>query len=184
MARPSTAARRYAEAAFELALRDEALDDWDGALSLAAQLLESERIAAVVDNPAIPLAGRIGVVDRLLAGRVPPGTLNLVRLLVQRGRIDLLPRVMAEYRRLLNRRRGVVQAVVTTAAPLTPAEVTALTASLAGLTGGTVDLEIQIDGALIGGLTVRVGDQLIDASVRGRLERLRAQLVAGARSAH
>jgi F-type H+-transporting ATPase subunit delta len=184
MARPSTAARRYAEAAFELALRDDALDAWNHALGFAAEAVSSEQVAVIVDNPARPLATRIDVVDRLLAQRVPSGALNLVRLLVQRGRVDQLPRVAAEFQRLLNRRRGVVEALVTTASPLTPDEIAAVRARVTGMSGGEVDLEIRVDEALIGGLTVRVGDQLVDASVRGRLERLRTQLVSGARSAH
>ena len=183
MARPSTAARRYAEAAFEIGLRDDSLDAWASGLATAAQLLSNEQVAGIVDNPAIPVVSRTEVVDRLLARRVPEPVLNLVRLLVRRGRIDLLPVVAAEYQRLLNRRRGVVEAVVTSAAPLTPDETAALRARLAEMTGGDVALDVRVDEGLIGGLTVRVGDQLVDASVRGRLERLRAQLVSGARSA-
>jgi F-type H+-transporting ATPase subunit delta len=184
MARPSTAARRYAEASFEIALRDDALDAWADALDLAAALMADSQVAAALDNPAVPLQGRLAVVDRLLSGRVPPGALNLVRLLVQRGRIDETGKVAFEFRRLLNRRRGVVEAVVTSAAPLTQDEVAALRSRLAAMIEGEVDLQVRVDDALIGGLTVRVGDQLVDASIRGRLERLRAQLVTGARSAH
>jgi len=184
MARPSTTARRYAEASFEIAVRDDALDQWSNALDLAAQLLAHEQVAAIVDNPAVPLHGRLDVVDRLLSARIPAGPLNLVRLLVQRRRIELIARVASEFRRLLNRRRGVVTAVVTSATALTAGEVEALRARVSEMTQGEVDLQVQVDDALIGGLTLRVGDQLVDASVRGRLERLRAQLVAGARSAH
>jgi F-type H+-transporting ATPase subunit delta len=184
MARPSVAARRYAEAAFEIALRDDALDGWRAGLLQAAELLTGEHDAPLVDNPPIPLVQRTALADGLLAGRIPPNVLNLVRLLVQRGRAEILPAVAVEYQRLLNRRRGVVEAVVTSAAPLGPEETSALRAKLAEMTGGDVDLTVLVDEALIGGLTVRVGDQLLDASIRGRLERLRTQLVTGSRSAH
>ena len=66
------------------------------------------------------------------------------------------------------------------AAPLEPAEVKALTARLEQMTGGRIELEQEVDPSLLGGLVVRVGDRLIDGSVRGRLERLRNQLVSGA----
>ena len=184
MARPSTAARRYAEAAFEIATRDGTLDAWRDGLAGAAELLGNRQVAAVVDNPAVPLVQRLTVVDRLLEGRVEEPLLRLVRLLVQRSRLDMLPAVAGQYQRLLNRQRGVVEALVTSAAPLNPNESEALRAKLAGMTGAQVALEERVDAGLIGGLTVRVGDQLIDASVRGRLERLRNQLVAGTRSAH
>ena len=181
MARPSSAPRRYAEAAFELATRDDALDAWMTGLEVASAIFSEANVAPVVHNPAIPLRDRIAIVARLLDGRVPPSVANLARLLVERGKSDRLSAVAAEYRRLLNRARGVVEATVTSAAPLSPTEADALRSKIAGMTGQSVDLTLTVDDALIGGLTVRVGDTLYDASVRGRLERLREQLVAGSR---
>jgi F-type H+-transporting ATPase subunit delta len=181
MARSTTATRRYAEAAFELATRDGALDAWGAGLELAARLAADEGVARVIDNPAIPHADRQAAVGRLLEGRVPGGVVNLGRLLAQRGRFESFPALAAEYNRLLNRHRGVVEAVVTSASPLTVAETDAIRARIATMTGGGVDLRSTVDPALMGGLTIRVGDQLLDASVRGRLERLRDQLVLGSR---
>jgi len=181
MARPSTAARRYAEAAFELASRDDAFDGWSEGLALAARFAADDGVVHVVDNPSIPHADRQLAVGRLLEGRVAPGVLNLARLLAQRGRFERLPAIAAEYTRLLNRRRGIVAAVVTSAQPLTADETTALQARLETMTGSGVDLRSAVDETLIGGLTVRVGDQLLDASLRGRLERLRHQLAGNAR---
>jgi F-type H+-transporting ATPase subunit delta len=181
MARPSTVARRYAEAAFELALRDGALDAWRDGLATAAAIVGHDRVQQVVDNPALPLARRRAMLERLLDGRVPPGVLNLVRLLAARGRIDRLGAVSEQFGHLLNRHRGIVEAVVTSAVPLDTAETDAIRARVEAMTGRSVDLTSRVDGELIGGLTVRVGDTLLDASVRGRLERLRDQLVTGSR---
>jgi len=181
MARPQTAARRYAEAAFEVAQRDGSLDDWRDDLQLSAQLVADERVARVVDNPARSLVERDALLRRLVGGRVAPPVENLVRLLAQRGRVELLPRIAVEYQRLLNRDRGVIEATVTSAVPLSQAESKAVRARVEEMTGASVELDEVIDESLIGGLTVRVGDRLLDASVRGRLERLRDQLVAGAR---
>ncbi|MBA3877117.1 MAG: F0F1 ATP synthase subunit delta [Anaerolinea sp.] len=181
MARPTAAGRRYAEAAFELATRDDALDGWAAGLALAARFAADDGVVHLVDNPSIPHADRLAAVARLLEGRVAPGVLNLARLLAQRGRFETLPAIAAEYARLLNRRRGIVEAVVTSAQPLTADETAALRARVAAMTGSGVDLRTEVDTELIGGLTVRVGDRLLDASVRGRLERLRTQLAGGAR---
>ena len=181
MARPTTAGRRYAEAAFELAVRDDALDGWAEGLALGARFATDAGVAHVVDNPSIPHADRQAAVGRLLEGRVLPGVLNLARLLAQRGRFETLPAIAAEYTRLLNRRRGIVEAVVTSAQPLNAKETKALRARVEAMTGSGVDLRTEVDEALIGGLTVRVGDQLFDASLRGRLERLRHQLAGSAR---
>ena len=182
MASPgSTAARRYAEAAFQLAARDEALDAYAEGLDAAALKLGEATINGVLRNPAQPLRQRLEIVDAMLASSVPEPVLKLVGLLVERGKIDRLGSVAAEYRRLLRSERGVVEALATSAAPLSREETAALERKVAQMTGRTVDLRVEIDESLIGGLTVRVGDTLYDASVRGRLERLRERLVAGAR---
>ena len=176
----TTAARRYAEAAFQLATRDDAIDAYGDGLDAAAQVLGDDRVLAVLRNPARPLRQRTDLVDKALAKRVPEPVRRLVGLLVQRGRIDRLAAVAAQYRRLRNEHGGIVEAVATTASPLTADETAALQRKVAQMTGRTVDLRVEVDDSLIGGLTVRVGDTLYDASVRGRLERLRKRLVAGA----
>jgi F-type H+-transporting ATPase subunit delta len=177
----STAARRYAEAAFQLATRDGALDAYADGLDLAVRMLSGDEVRGILRNPARPLHDRVELVETLLANRIPAPVLKLVGLLVARGKVDRLPTVAAEYHRLLNRERGVVEAVATSATALDRAETEALRRVVAEMTGRTVDLRVEVDEALIGGLTVRVGDTLYDASVRGRLERLRERLVAGAR---
>ena len=106
--------------------------------------------------------------------------LNLILFMIRRGRIDDLAQVAAEFGRLVDQRNGIVHATATSALPLDTAEMKKLTARLEQMTGGTVELTVEIDPSLLGGLVVRVGDRLIDGSVRGRLERLRTQLVSGA----
>ncbi len=178
---PTTAARRYAEAAFELASRDGTHDRWASDLHTAVEVIDDPRVARVVDNRAIPLTQREAVLDRLLGRRLTRSAFNIVRLLARRGRIDTLPAVAAHFDRLLDQSRGIVAATVTSAAPLSPDEAEAVGSRVQAMTGKQVRLTTAVDPDLIGGLVVRVGDQWIDASVRGRLERLRDQLVAGNR---
>lgn len=214
MARRRTSARRYAEAISELALRDGTEDAWSVALDAAAAALGSPEVLRVVENPAIELEARrrairaalaaesIGsVVADLVRGRRSLGTtaevvrqaalgpvgrqvLNLTELLLERRRMAVLPAIATEYRRLLDRRRGIAQAVVTSAAPLAKADLDAVRERVEQLAGTTVELRADVDPDLLGGVTVRLGDRLLDASVRGRLERLRSQLLAGSRPAH
>jgi F-type H+-transporting ATPase subunit delta len=182
MASPgSTIGRRYAEAAFQLATRDKALDAYGDGLDLTVRMLSGDEVLRILRNPARPLAERVQLVDALLAKRVPEPVRKIVGLLVARGKVDRLESVAAAYHRLLNREQGVVEAVATAASALNGEETAALQRKVAQMTGKTVDLRVVVDEALIGGLTVRVGDTLYDASVRGRLERLRERLVAGAR---
>jgi F-type H+-transporting ATPase subunit delta len=128
----------------------------------------------------VPREGRAQLLDRALGRSVSGPVRNLIQLQLRRGRIDQLAQVAAEFRRLDNRRQGITTATATAAAQLTPDEVRALTTRLEQFTGGRVELDVQVDPSLLGGLVVRVGDRLIDGSVRGRLERLRNRLVSGA----
>ena len=180
MARRDTAARRYAEAAFEVATRDGTLERWRTDLDLAASLAGDQRSLDVLANPAIPIERRGKALDDLLGDRVSGQTANLIRLLLRRGRIEDLPRVAAEYRRLDDARQGITHATATSASELTQDEIRELTARLEQSTGGRIALDVEVDPSLLGGLVVRVGDRLIDGSVRGRLERLRNQLISGA----
>lgn len=182
MSRPVAAGRRYAEAAFEVALAEDRLDAWQADLRLAADILGRPEVEPVVDSPAVPLDRRLAVADALLESRISPPALRLVRLLVQRGRVSALPRVSDEYTRLLNTHRGVVMATVTSAVPLTDDETAAIRTRVEAMAGASVELTEKVDPDLLGGLTIQVRDQLLDASIRGRLERLRDQLHAGTRS--
>ena len=181
MSRPVTAARRYAEAAFQVALAEDRLDAWQQDLAVAADLLARPEVAEVVDSPAVPLDRRLAVTDGLLRSRISPAALRLVDLLVQRGRTGILPRVSEGYTRLLNTHRGVVMATVTSAVPLTDDETAAIRSRVEAMAGSQVELSTKVDPGLIGGLTIQVKDRLLDASIRGRLERLRDQLQAGTR---
>jgi len=179
--RPTTAARRYAEAAFQLAERDDALDAWADGLAATAAAVSDEAVARFIDNPAIPLGDRLGLLEKAIGGRVPDGVVNVARVLATRRASDRLPGIASEFRRLLNQRRGIVEALVTSAGPLSADEVSAVRDKVAKMTDRQVELRTAVDEGLIGGLTVRVGDTLYDASVRGRLERLRESLLATAR---
>lgn len=181
MARGGSAARRYAEAVFQLAGRDNSLERWGDDLRLAADVTADDRVARIVNSPMRPLAERERLIEELLGNRLSKPAFNLVRLLVRRKNLELLGPIAAEFQRLLNQKLGIVSALVTSALPLTGEEDKAIRARVAQLTGTQVDVQTAVDPALIGGLTVKIGDRLIDASVRGRLERLREQLLAGAR---
>jgi len=178
--RPVTAARRYAEAAFQIASEDEAMAKWQERLDELAALLEDERAARVLANPALAQETRDDILRQALGWPKGDAAFNLVRLLVRRNRIRLAPGIAQEFRRLVQRSSGIVGATVISATELTPSEVDAIRERVEQLTDRKVELTLTRDPALIGGVAVRIGDRMIDASVRGRLERLRERLMAGA----
>ena len=173
------AGRRYAEAAFELAQRDGTIDAWGRDLALLAGLARDERVTRAVDSPAVPFGRRRTELEASLGKLVSPGARNLALLLARRGRFAILPEVSAEYDALVRESRGIVAATVTTPAPLSEKELAQVRARVEQLAGAKAELTTATDPALLGGLTIRIGDRLIDASVAGRLARLRGELVQG-----
>ncbi len=177
MARRDAGARRYADAAFEIGRADGTLDAWDRDLRRLRDALRDDELRALAEHPAVPFADKERVLRRVV-GDVSDEALNLVLLMVRRGRPRAIPRMVEHFAALLRRERGVALAEIRTALPLEETQRTAVTERLTELTGDRIEINEVVDEALIGGITVRIGDRLYDASVRNRLERLRARLTA------
>jgi F-type H+-transporting ATPase subunit delta len=172
-----TAARRYADAAFELGRAGKSLDDWERDLGSLVEALRNPALREVVEHPAIAFADKEKVVRRAVP-KVGEEPMKLVLLMIRRGRPGAIEAMAARFADLVRRERGITLAEVRTALPLEDAERTAISERLRQLTGDKVEMHEMVDDALIGGIAVRIGDRLWDASVRGRLERLRARLTA------
>jgi F-type H+-transporting ATPase subunit delta len=183
MARRETAARRYAEAAFQIGRADGTLDAWEGNLARIEALLEHPELQRMIEHPVVPYAAKERLL-RSVAGDSAAGdsvgaeALSLVLLMIRRGRPRAIGRMIAHFAELLRVERGIVLAEVRTAMQLEPEQRAAVSERLAQLTGEQVEMNEVVDESLIGGIAVRIGDRLYDASVRNRLERLRARLTA------
>jgi len=177
MARRDTAARRYAEAAFDIGRSDGTLDAWERDMRVLRDLLGDPDLRALVEHPAVAYADKERVVRRV-AGQTTPEAINLVLLMVRRGRPGAIGPMVDHFAELLRRHRGISLAEVRTALPLEEGQRTAVLERLHEITGDEIEINERVDEALIGGITVRIGDRLYDASVRNRLERLRARLTA------
>ena len=178
MARRETAARRYAEAAFEIGRADGTLDAWERDLSLLGELLHHDELRGLLEHPAIAFARKEKVMQQVAGSDVSREALSLVLLMVRRGRPGAIARMVEHFGELLRRERGIQLAEVRTALPLDDEQRKALGERLAQITGDKVEMNEVVDEALIGGIAVRIGDRLYDASVRSRLERLRARMTA------
>ena len=177
----ATAARRYAEAVFELGEEGNSLDQWREELGLLAEVAGDAGALRVLENEKSPLADRVALLDRALTGMSPLAR-NLARLLLSRGRFNLLPEINRIFEEMMDERNGIVRARVTTAVPLDAAEQRAIADRLRAMTGARdVRLQSIVDPSIIGGLVARVGDQLIDGSTRSRLVLLKRQLAGAPR---
>jgi len=168
------AAKRYAQAAFEIAVQDGTIETWRANLADVATVLTDSQAAPVFADAGIPVADRVAMVGRALD--LPEKALNLARVLVVKGRSHEARAVFEAFNRMADERAGIAHAEVTTAVSLSPEQLTAIESRLSATTGKTVSAVGVVDPAIIGGVVVRVGDELIDGSVRTRLKRLRREL--------
>ena len=177
MARTNIRALRFAEAAFAVARDGQQLDAWLDALEQAASIYENHAAALFLTSPVVPAEKKRTVLASLLPN-VSPEVGRFLAILARRDRLDLVPEIAEAFRRLLNEHRGVVVAQVTTAVPIDERQRATIASRLAQRVGKTVTVETRVDPEILGGVIAQIGDNVIDGSVRGRLERLRRALIA------
>jgi F-type H+-transporting ATPase subunit delta len=170
------AAKRHAQAVFQLALERGELEKWLEDLKTIATTLSEPQLMAILESPKVHLDEKIGLISRCLPG-VSQLALNLVYLLVARRRLRLIDQIVSEYQRLADAYQGLEHAEVTTAIPLDEEDKKRLSERLAELTGTRIMLTTKVDPDVIGGFVVRIGDRLIDGSTKSKLDSLRKTLV-------
>jgi F-type H+-transporting ATPase subunit delta len=175
MADTVTVARPYAEAAFEMAKVGGALPAWQGVLSrMAAGAADSQMVACIADPRISPLALTelfLGVVGDLTAEQR-----NFTTVLVDNRRLGVLSEISALFDELKNAHEGTHEAVISSAFPLDEAQLAQLVADLEGKFGYKIKATVEIAPELIGGIRIALGDQVIDASVRGKLNAMAVSL--------
>lgn len=172
-------ARRYAGAMFELALKQNTLDQTLADVQGIAQLFSKHTLAYLLREPKIPAQRKEKVLREALSSNVQPMSLNLALLIVQRNLVDLMPNIATELQQLVLDHKNEAVAEVTTAAPMDAQQQALVKQSLEARTGKTILLEAKVNPDILGGVVARVGDQVIDGSVQQRLQNLRRQLLNG-----
>jgi F-type H+-transporting ATPase subunit delta len=173
----SGVARRYARAIFAIANDHNDHEEWLRDLSAVRDVLADPAVAAYLASPAVSEEAKMHAGDSLLTG-LGKMQRNLVNVLIQNRRIGLVSDIVLSFEEELDRSRGIVHAVVTTAIQLNEPEEANVGRRLEAITGRKVVMTSSVDPSILGGFVARIGDQLIDASVVGRLQALRASLMA------
>ena len=168
-------AKRYAQAAFAIARDAGEIEGWLEDLQLARETLGDETLRMYLEGPKVALGQKVQVL-RTALGNVRPLVLNLVALLTSRYALGRLPQIVVEYQRLVDAHFNRERAEVVTAVPLEDQQQERLSRQLAQLLGREVVITTRVHPEVLGGLVARVGDRIIDGSVRGRLTDLRKSL--------
>ena len=172
----SNIGRRYASGIFQLAEEEKAIDTWREEVAKLDDLLSDHVLRAAFQNPAVDNPRRMDLAARL-APELRAETQNLMRLLIEHHRTADMPAIRREYERLADEASGIVTATMTTAIPLEESERRRYEQQLSKKLERKVRLAVRTDPELIGGASIQIGDHLVDASVKTRLDRLREDLL-------
>ncbi|WP_374404267.1 F0F1 ATP synthase subunit delta [Niveibacterium sp.] len=175
MAENVTVARPYAEAAFKLAREANALEAWAQALARLAAVAGEPRIRDSLGDPRVT-ADQAARVFVEVAGDLTADQKNFVNVLAENERLTVLPEILSLFTAQKDAHEGVKDALVSSAFPIDAATLARLVADLENRFKAKVKATVQIDPELIGGVKIAVGDEVIDASVRGKLAAMAAAL--------
>ena len=181
---PNPVGNLYAQALLELADESGQTDAVAGQVADLAQLLrDNADLRTLTQSPAIKQADRAGVIERLFQGKVADPLYKLMQVMNRKGRLTELPALTAGFKVLLDQRHGVVPVDAWVAHEMDPGTADRVKREIGQALGGkTIELTQHVDESLIGGLKVKIGDQLIDASVATQLRSLRTKLVQAGRA--
>ncbi|NLV17336.1 MAG: F0F1 ATP synthase subunit delta [Syntrophomonadaceae bacterium] len=169
--------RRYAEAFFAIAQEQVKIDQFQQELAEAVEtIISHEELKAYMAHVLIPPSEKKEVLAKLFSSRISDTTMNFLSIVVDKRRANHLEVIYDEYQAMADESRNILKAEVVSAKHVDKQDITQLEKALAAATGKKVRVEFSIDPTLIGGIKVRIGDRVIDASVVKRLDMLKSSL--------
>jgi len=168
---------RYAEALYEIAGREKAVEAIEQELLAVDTVIRENRdLQKMLYHPRITPEDKKSLISELFSGKVSEVTMEFLKLLVDRQREQFLSDIVSNYVNLANKARNITEAKVSSAVELTPDEMETMAEVLNKVTGKKVQTSYNVDPSLIGGVVVRIGDRVIDGSIRTRLATMREHL--------
>lgn len=178
MAELLTLARPYAKAAFAYASEQGATYNWSTALNLLSAAVQDEAFSAYLNRPELTPAEQVSIFAKVLGEDQTAAVSNFLTLLAENNRLALLPEIQAEYEQLKSQNNNNVDVVIESAFPLSAEQEQVLKAALEKRFKSTVSIVVEVNPALIAGVVIRAGDQVIDDSALNKLEKMRTRLLA------
>ena len=176
MAELVTIARPYAEAVFQLAREKSNLAGWSDMLALLGAVARDPQVRACINNPNFSTQQIENLILGIAGAKLDGTGRNFVQVLAQSRRLELLPQIQALYEELRHENEGVLEARIISALPINDEQTKQLVARLETKYQRKISAQVEIDPQLIGGVKIMVGDKVIDATVRGRLDAMAAAL--------
>lgn len=170
MAEAITIARPYAEAVFRLALESKDLSQWSKILQIAAEIAQDDQIKLLVGNPLVSAMQLSELILEIGGKKFTREARNFIKLMVENKRVHVMPQVMELFEQLKAQHEGVLEAKIITAFKLEGGQLDKLVTDLEKKFNRKVEAQVSVNPEIIGGVKVEIGDEIFDASVRGKLE--------------
>jgi F-type H+-transporting ATPase subunit delta len=170
MAESITVARPYAEAVYKLAVADNSFSQWSKGLKLAAEIAENDHIKTLVGNPLVSVKQLSDLILEIGGRKFSREARNLIALMIENKRVQVLPQVSLLFEQLKAQHEGVLEAKIVSAFELESSQLDQLVEELERKFKRKIEASVIVDSSLIGGIKVEIGDEILDASVRGKLE--------------
>lgn len=178
MSELSTLARPYAEAVFRMAQDENDLAGWSSRIARLAAIVSDAQVARLVPDPTVLTERVAGLIIDVAGSDLGERGANFVKVLAENDRLSLLPEIGVQFETLKAKAEGTLEATITSAQELTQAQLDDLVAGLKVRFSRSVNVQVAVDPELIGGAIIAIGDQVIDGSVKGRLQRMSFALQA------
>jgi F-type H+-transporting ATPase subunit delta len=178
MSELSTLARPYAEAVFRMAKGENDLAGWSSRVATLAAIVSDAQVAALIADPAVSSDRVASLIIEVAGADLGERGSNFVKVLAENGRLTVLPEIAVQFETLKANAEGTLEATITSAQELTQTQIDDLVAGLKTKFNRAVNVQVAVDPELIGGAVIAIGDQVIDGSVKGRLQRMSFALQA------
>jgi F-type H+-transporting ATPase subunit delta len=178
MAEISTIARPYAVAAYKLGKEQKALAKWSEMLGFATQVAGDVQMQAYINDPNVVASDLQATFLKVCGNKLNENAQNLIKVLVEYGRMSILPAITTAFEELKAQDEGTLEANIIAASKPSATEVKDLVKRLEAKFGKKVEARVSVDEEIIGGFKIIVGDTVIDASVKGQLQNLAYTLAA------
>jgi len=178
MSELSTLARPYAEAVFRMAQGEKDLAGWSSRVQSLALIVSDAQVARLIADPAVAADRVASLIIEVAGADLGERGGNFVKVLAENNRLSLLPEISTQFETLKANAEATLEATITSAQELTQAQIDDLVTGLKAKFNRAVNVQVALDPELIGGAVIAIGDQVIDGSVKGRLQRMSFALQA------
>lgn len=168
---------RYATALFEIAKEQGAMTKFkEEALAIVNLLQDTPEYMSLLGHPSVVEANKLEMVQEAFGGKVADEFVGLIELIIKKSRTEYLVDILMEFIKMAKEAEGILKGMITSAMPLTNKQIAQIETNLEQSTGKTLELEVTVDPSLIGGMIVRIGDKVVDGSIKGQMDTLKSQL--------